>query len=183
MGPATRFRPRSLRSGRPSSARTCHSVDCWIWRRLRCRPCPLPRAQAGHGMEAVRRQPWGCRGRAWGEGRQRAGERPEARWLPTPKLARPERLELPTPRFVVWCSIQLSYGRSQARGCSRTPVAYQPLGRQFVQLSQDRLAHHAGADPGGARCHDIGGAQTVFQHVDAGFLDQTGVFVHAKGIA
>ncbi len=27
-------------------------------------------------------------------------------------LARPERLELPTPRFVVWCSIQLSYGRS-----------------------------------------------------------------------
>src|SRR5271156_6147524 len=27
------------------------------------------------------------------------------------RLARPERLELPTPRFVVWCSIQLSYGR------------------------------------------------------------------------
>src|ERR1700730_6125583 len=26
-------------------------------------------------------------------------------------LARPERFELPTPRFVVWCSIQLSYGR------------------------------------------------------------------------
>jgi hypothetical protein len=27
-------------------------------------------------------------------------------------LARPERFELPTPRFVVWCSIQLSYGRA-----------------------------------------------------------------------
>jgi hypothetical protein len=27
------------------------------------------------------------------------------------KLARPERFERPTPRFVVWCSIQLSYGR------------------------------------------------------------------------
>jgi hypothetical protein len=26
-------------------------------------------------------------------------------------LARPERFELPTPRSVVWCSIQLSYGR------------------------------------------------------------------------
>jgi hypothetical protein len=26
-------------------------------------------------------------------------------------MARPERFELPTPRFVVWCSIQLSYGR------------------------------------------------------------------------
>jgi hypothetical protein len=29
-------------------------------------------------------------------------------------LARPERFELPTPRFVVWCSIQLSYGRGGA---------------------------------------------------------------------
>ncbi len=26
-------------------------------------------------------------------------------------LARPERFELPTPKFVAWCSIQLSYGR------------------------------------------------------------------------
>ena len=26
-------------------------------------------------------------------------------------LARPERFELPTPRFEAWCSIQLSYGR------------------------------------------------------------------------
>ena len=27
------------------------------------------------------------------------------------EMARPERFELPTPKFVVWCSIQLSYGR------------------------------------------------------------------------
>ena len=27
------------------------------------------------------------------------------------EVARPERFELPTPKFVVWCSIQLSYGR------------------------------------------------------------------------
>ena len=26
-------------------------------------------------------------------------------------MARRERFELPTPRFVVWCSIQLSYER------------------------------------------------------------------------
>ena len=26
-------------------------------------------------------------------------------------MARPERFELPTPKFVAWCSIQLSYGR------------------------------------------------------------------------
>ena len=30
---------------------------------------------------------------------------------PYGEVARPERFELPTPRFVVWCSIQLSYGR------------------------------------------------------------------------
>jgi hypothetical protein len=29
-------------------------------------------------------------------------------------MARPERFERPTPRFVVWCSIQLSYGRLPA---------------------------------------------------------------------
>src|SRR5947209_20251116 len=28
------------------------------------------------------------------------------------KMARPEGLEPPAPRFVVWCSIQLSYGRA-----------------------------------------------------------------------
>ena len=27
-------------------------------------------------------------------------------------MARPTRFELLTPRFVVWCSIQLSYGRA-----------------------------------------------------------------------
>src|SRR5579871_2876439 len=32
-------------------------------------------------------------------------------------MARPKRLELLTPRFVVWCSIQLSYGR-RARGAT-----------------------------------------------------------------
>jgi len=29
-------------------------------------------------------------------------------------MARPERFELPTPRFVVWCSIQLSSGGSRS---------------------------------------------------------------------
>ena len=29
----------------------------------------------------------------------------------SPAMARPKRFELLTPRFVVWCSIQLSYGR------------------------------------------------------------------------
>src|SRR5258708_5059172 len=31
------------------------------------------------------------------------------------EVARPEGFEPPTPRFVVWCSIQLSYGRRPER--------------------------------------------------------------------
>jgi hypothetical protein len=40
-------------------------------------------------------------------------------------MARPKRFELLTPRFVVWCSIQLSYGR--AMGSDDTAQA----GRSF----------------------------------------------------
>ena len=36
-------------------------------------------------------------------------------------LARPKRFELLTPRFVVWCSIQLSYGRKTMSGRRATP--------------------------------------------------------------
>ena len=32
-------------------------------------------------------------------------------------LVRPERFELPTPKFVAWCSIQLSYGRASRQLC------------------------------------------------------------------
>ena len=34
-------------------------------------------------------------------------------------MARPERFELPTTKFVAWCSIQLSYGRRS--GIMREP--------------------------------------------------------------
>src|SRR5438874_8237330 len=38
------------------------------------------------------------------------------------RMARPKRFELLTPRFVVWCSIQLSYGRVSP-GCGpKAPV-------------------------------------------------------------
>ena len=33
----------------------------------------------------------------------------------------PERFERPTPRFVVWCSIQLSYGRTRGAAMSAGP--------------------------------------------------------------
>ena len=43
------------------------------------------------------------------------------------KLARPEGLEPPTPRFVVWCSIQLSYGRSERRDVAEPPPGINPF--------------------------------------------------------
>lgn len=47
------------------------------------------------------------------------------------RLARPERFELPTPRSVVWCSIQLSYGRSARRSLPpRTQEASGIAGRR-----------------------------------------------------
>ncbi len=36
------------------------------------------------------------------------------RWPFLYRVVRPERFELPTPKFVAWCSIQLSYGRAEA---------------------------------------------------------------------
>ena len=37
-------------------------------------------------------------------------------------MARPKKTELLTPRFVVWCSIQLSYGRVAGRGREGDPA-------------------------------------------------------------
>ena len=36
-------------------------------------------------------------------------------------MVRPERFELPTPKFVAWCSIQLSYGRKSRSGIVQNP--------------------------------------------------------------
>ena len=58
-------------------------------------------------------------------------------------LAHPEGLEPPTPRFVVWCSIQLSYGCSSrgARcnpGSARPQVTKRRSVRQEPSLSSSR---------------------------------------------
>ena len=66
-------------------------------------------------------------------------------------MARPEGFEPPTPKFVVWCSIQLSYGRVprqnvlarrriaigfrpnwQGGGCRSGPHAATPCGPSIV---------------------------------------------------
>ena len=48
-------------------------------------------------------------------------------------MARSEGFEPPTPRFVVWCSIQLSYERAQARRpapATRRTLSKSPQGRK-----------------------------------------------------
>jgi hypothetical protein len=48
-------------------------------------------------------------------------------------MARPKRFELLTPRFVVWCSIQLSYGRALEGGrtyasrCGNASTLFDPI--------------------------------------------------------
>ncbi len=62
-----------------------------------CRRC-APRCE---------RSPTGCTVRTLGKLKKKKG----SRWDPFSFLARPERFELPTARFVAEYSIQLSYGR------------------------------------------------------------------------
>ena len=48
-------------------------------------------------------------------------------------MARSEGFEPPTPRFVVWCSIQLSYERARARRpapATRRTLSKSPRGRK-----------------------------------------------------
>ena len=70
--------------------------DCGMASRSRGRPCP----SRSDGAIAQRSET--TKASAW------AG-------LRSNRVARPERFELPTTKFVAWCSIQLSYGRA-ARG-------------------------------------------------------------------
>src|SRR5690606_18718785 len=66
------------------------------------------RAQRDPGRHSVAAIP----GRA-----KRKGQRMTAG--PLDFMARPEGFEPPTPKFVAWCSIQLSYGRKkQKRNCA-----------------------------------------------------------------
>jgi hypothetical protein len=48
------------------------------------------------------------------------------------EVARPKRFELLTPRFVVWCSIQLSYGRVAgiAKASDRRWQGFRPATRR-----------------------------------------------------
>jgi hypothetical protein len=93
-------------------------------------------------------------------------------------MARPKRFELLTPRFVVWCSIQLSYGREGAVHSARLrrlqggfvshrrqngkPLPRAPL-RQGAALGVHNLDH---ADAGARRPVPAGGEHVL--DVDGG---------------
>jgi hypothetical protein len=54
------------------------------------------------------------------------------------QMARPEGFEPPTPKFVAWCSIQLSYGRNRS-GIMKDQVLSRQRGNHFFTLCDDSL--------------------------------------------
>ena len=62
-------------------------------------------------------------------------------------MARSGRFELPTPRFVVWCSIQLSYERiaaGQTHPCKRRPHHRPSICRWQARTSARNARHFVG---------------------------------------
>ncbi len=49
-------------------------------------------------------------------------------------MARPEGFEPPAPRFVVWCSIQLSYGRAGTGDIGVWPQTRNPRARRYAAM-------------------------------------------------
>ena len=72
-------------------------------------------------------------------------------------LARPKRFELLTPRFVVWCSIQLSYGRVFRQALGQRPRC---IRSKFGRPRKSALATRSGPAWQGAEsrfCQSKGG--------------------------
>ena len=73
-------------------------------------------------------------------------------WLNSLKLlARPERFELPAPRFVVWCSIQLSYGRLGCLRRRRRAAKAKRASKRFCLGGQEQISRVRGAASGAPR--------------------------------
>ncbi|MEA3014316.1 MAG: site-specific recombinase [Sphingomonadales bacterium] len=64
------------------------------------------------------------------------------------EMARPEGFEPPAPRFVVWCSIQLSYGRAGGCDIGGRARARNPRLRRRAPVPAPAAAGVAGARPG-----------------------------------
>ena len=64
-------------------------------------------------------------------------------------VARPERFELPTPRSVVWCSVQLSYGRTRDGATLVTDLAADD---KLAQLAASAVSIASAISSGAALC-------------------------------
>ena len=114
--------PRRIHAGRRSGDSglvgaegfepTTSSSQSWRSTRLSYTPAVKPDAYASTPQEShfpdggeggARRRPTPC------------SEQKGCRSTLFALVARPERFELPTTKFVAWCSIQLSYGRAEAK--------------------------------------------------------------------
>ena len=85
-------------------------------------PVRIRAAISGNYHSTARRRPAAPRRRRRRGGARAADGRQHER-----EMARRGRFELPTPRFVVWCSIQLSYRRlGFAAGCCREAAGRRP---------------------------------------------------------
>src|SRR3954466_699324 len=106
----------------------------------------------------------------------------------------PEEIRTPDPqiRSLVLYPAELR-ARSRLRGEAgeiaevapwRNPLPRpRPSGREFLQLPQHRLTHHAGADAGHAGLHDVRGAEPTAQHLLDRHLQQPGLVLEAEGPA
>ena len=75
-------------------------------------------------------------------------------------MARPERFELPTTKFVAWYSIQLSYGREEPRIVQHFPVLVKTMFAAFdvsASVAGLRFRQH-----GSRRTRDA--SLTAFEH-------------------
>jgi hypothetical protein len=90
-------------------------------------------------------------------------------------MARRGRFELPTPRFVVWCSIQLSYRRLPSRGAAtgaaegaRNLASRSPLGKR----GDAAFAHALRSAPPGAKNPASGRTQGLKKRAIPAGMDQ-----------
>ena len=91
---------------------TTSSSQSWRSTRLSYTPAVKPGTREGapHELQLYGRPGGRCNAPpAW------ATEQKGCRSTLFALVARPERFELPTTKFVAWCSIQLSYGRAEAK--------------------------------------------------------------------
>jgi hypothetical protein len=94
-------------------------------------------------------------------------------------MARPEGFEPPTPKFVAWCSIQLSYGRAvQERNCANPDR----LGQSRVDDTRlpgiESATAHSSIHPGKAglarpdgRCIAMNRTSLTGSVIDRSFVD------------